>query len=144
MARYCFWGFQVEIEERITKEWYARAEMWDCDCGDCRNFLEIAKEGRLPVPVMETLSDLGIPPEKATYVCNLYSDGEGFHYQFSYRIAGHILNEGRIGTVSQAWGAMDCGHEVYPYGAPDFPLPHFDLEFYVVLPWVLEEPSGGR
>ena len=29
---------------------------------------------------------------------------------------------------------VKCCHEPYPYGAPDFPEPHFDLEFYATLP----------
>ena len=29
---------------------------------------------------------------------------------------------------------MKCTHEPYPYGAPGFPTPHFDLEFWVRLP----------
>ena len=29
-----------------------------------------------------------------------------------------------------------CCHEPYPYGAPDFLTPHFDLEFYVTLPHI--------
>ena len=28
-------GFQVEIDEAATKEWYDRADEWSCDCGDC-------------------------------------------------------------------------------------------------------------
>lgn len=27
-----------------------------------------------------------------------------------------------------------CGHNPYPYGAPGFSEPHFDLEFWVWLP----------
>ena len=27
-----------------------------------------------------------------------------------------------------------CAHNPYPYGAPNFPTPHFDLEFWVRLP----------
>ena len=38
------------------------------------------------------------------------------------------------------WGESYCCHEPYPYGAPGFPEPHFDLEFWVTLPWVLDEP----
>lgn len=36
------------------------------------------------------------------------------------------------------WGEVRCCHEIYPYGAPDFPTPHFDLEFWVQLPWILK------
>lgn len=32
------------------------------------------------------------------------------------------------------WGEAYCKHEIYPYGAPGFPMPHFDLEFWVRLP----------
>ena len=70
----------------------------------------------------ELLDSLQIPPSKATYVSLL--DGKHL-YQFSYRIAGNILSTDP---------AMDprgrCYHETYPYGAPDFPRPHFDLEFF--------------
>lgn len=38
----------------------------------------------------------------------------------------------------QEWGEARCCHEIYPYGAPDFPTPHFDLEFWVHLPWILK------
>jgi hypothetical protein len=72
---------------------------------------------------------LGIPPEKATYVCHIYADGDGHHYQFSYRIVGNILG----GEV--AMGFSRCCHEPYPYGAPGFPEPHFDLEFWMTLPF---------
>lgn len=144
MTRRSFWDIQAEIDECVTRRWYAQAEMWGCTCAHCRNFLKIAGEQKLPDPVMKVLCDLGIPPEKATYVCNNFSDEKGFHYQFSYRIAGRILNEETRRTVSQDWGECDCGHETYPYGAPGFPEPHFDLEFYVTLPWVLDEPADGR
>ena len=107
-------GSEVEIDDVSTRRWYADAEEWGCDCGDCR-----------------------IPPEKATYVCHLYDDEKGHLYQFSYRIAGNILSE------ETATGAGRCCHETYPYGAPGFPEPHFDLEFWVTLPWVLDKPRTG-
>ena len=91
MLKHHFFGFEVEIDQESTRRWYATAEEWGCDCGDCRNFLALAHERRLPSFVLEPLDKLGIPPEKATYVCLLYSDGEGHHYQFSYRVAGNIL-----------------------------------------------------
>lgn len=137
MTKHNFLGSEVEIDEVRTHSWYATAKGWGCDCGNCRNFLTLARERKLPALVLEHLDKLSIPPEKATYVCQLYSDRSGQHYQFSYRIAGNILSgEGteRIGR---------CCHEPYPYGAPDFPKPHFDLEFWITLPWVLDEPKSN-
>lgn len=134
MAKQYLFGSIVEIDEVGTQRWYAGAEEWGCDCGDCRNFLALARKRKLPIFVLEHLDKLGIPPEKATYVCQMYPDGDGQHYQFSYRIAGNIL------SGESATGAGRCCREPYPYGAPGFPEPHFDLEFWVTLPWVLDEP----
>ena len=130
-------GSEVEIDDVSTRRWYVDAEEWGCNCGDCRNFLALARKRQLPAFVFEQLDKLGIPPEKATYVCHLYDDEKGHLYQFSYRIAGNILSE------ETATGAGRCCHEMYPYGAPGFPEPHFDLEFWVTLPWVLDKPRTG-
>ena len=121
---------KVEIDNTQTAQWYAQAEDWDCECGDCLNFLEVAKRGLLPSYIIKLLEELHIPPTKATYVCLL--DGEHL-YQFSYRIAGNILS-----TYSEREMDGRCCHESYPYGAPNFPTPHFDIEFCVELPIITE------
>ena len=120
----------VEIDNEQTAQWYTQAEDWGCDCGDCLHFLEIARRGLLPSSIKKLLEELQIPPTKATYVCLL--DGKQL-YQFSYRIAGNIL------SVESEWEENGrCCHEWYPYGAPDFPAPHFDAEFYVELPIITD------
>ena len=121
---------EVEIDNTKTAQWYAQAEDWGCECWDCLNFLEVAKRGLLPSYITNLLEELHIPPTKATYVCLL--DGEHL-YQFSYRIAGNILS-----TYSEREMDGRCCHESYPYGAPNFPTPHFDIEFCVELPIITE------
>ena len=126
-------GFQVEMNEVATREWYHNANEWGCECGDCRHFVALAKKRKLPSAVMEILEQFGIAPEKATYVCEILTEEHEVLYQFSYRIAGNILKE-RAGNIKDfGWGEAYCGHEPYPYGAPGFPAPHFDLEFWVRL-----------
>ena len=116
----------VEMDNEQTAQWYAYAEDWGCECVNCLNFLEVARRGLLPPYIKNLLEELHIPPTKATYVCLL--DGEHL-YQFSYRIVGNIL------SVQSEWEEDGrCCHESYPYGAPDFPAPHFDIEFFVELP----------
>lgn len=128
-------GYLVEVDLEATQKWYLQADAWGCSCGHCRNFLAHARSHTLPDAVSAVLEDLSIPPEKATYVSELYADEEGIHYQFSYRLAGTILGE-----PSQEMTALGrCCHEPYPYGAPNFPEPHFDREFWFTLPWILEE-----
>jgi len=133
MKEFNLFGFQVEIDEVATKEWYDKANEWGCECGDCRHFVALAKKRKLPSAVIEILEQLGIVPEKATYVCEILTEEHKVLYQFSYRMAGNILKE-RDGDIKDfGWGETYCGHEPYPYGAPDFPAPHFDLEFWVRL-----------
>ena len=135
---YNLFNYQVEVDETVTRDWYVRSKEWGCDCGHCRNFLTLARGRKLPTSVLDILDKFGIPPEKATYVCEMYPDGDGIRYHFSYRIAGSIL-----GGETDIKADGRCWHEPYPYGAPGFPEPHFDLEFWVTLPWVLDETVDG-
>ena len=121
-------GYRVSIDEKATQAWYASAAEWGCECGHCRNFLANARKRCLPYEILTLLDKLKIPPEKATYVGELYTDELGIHYQFSYRIVGEILADS-----DQDHSNGRCCHEPYPYGAPGFPETHFDLEFYATL-----------
>ncbi len=129
-------GYQVEIDELATKEWYDRADEWDCDCGDCRYFVALAKKREMPAVVLEVLDQFGITPEKATYVCEMITEDYWILYQFSYRMVGNILKERDGKALDLGKVEVRCCHEPYPYGAPGFPEPHFDLEFWVRLPRV--------
>ena len=90
MKKLTLFGYSVEVNLDATQNWYAQANAWSCSCGHCRNFLEHAKRNTLPVAVSAALKKLDIPTEKATYVSELYTDEEGIHHQFSYRLAGRI------------------------------------------------------
>ena len=137
MKHYTMLHCEIAVDEEKTTQWYAQAGNWDCECSYCLNFLEVVKQGKLPGKVLNHLSVFGIPPAKATYVCCLNSDPKKPLYQFSYRIAGSILKDN---TPTMAEDVRFC-HETYPYGAPDFPEPHFDIEFYAELAWVIEETA---
>ena len=136
MLRRNFFGYETEIDATATAQWYLGAEEWGCECGDCRNFLAHTRAGTLPREVTAALDALQIPPAKATYVGQLYEENDLHLYQFSYRIAGSILST--PGNESSPCIGRCC-HEPYPYGAPSFPEPHFDLEFYAKLPWKIEK-----
>lgn len=136
MKAFNLFGFQVEIDEVATKEWYNKAGEWGCDCGDCRHFVALAKKRELPSVVLEILDQFGIAPEKATYVCEMITEDYWILYQFSYRMVGNILKERDGKATNLGKAEVRCCHEPYPYGAPGFPEPHFDLEFWVRLPRV--------
>lgn len=134
MKEFDLFGFQVEIDEMATKEWYDKADEWSCECGDCRYFVALAKKKALPSAVLDILEQFGITPEKATYVCEIITEEHKVLYQFSYHMVGNILVEKDGGTKKFGWGEVCCAHEPYPFGAPEFPTPHFDLEFWMRLP----------
>ena len=140
MKSYDLWDYSIEIDKSATSDWYEKSEGWGCECGDCRNFLELIKQKRLPSEVAELLALFGILMEKPTYVCEMCPTKLGHLYQFNYRVKGCIRNDPHPNdSVQLHWGSCSCGHDPYPYGAPDFPEPHFDLIFFVDLPWILQE-----
>ena len=150
MTHFAWFGYTVEVDEPATRDYYAQAEDWGCECGHCRNFVALARERKLPEGLLAILDSVSIPPEKATYVCELCHDEnwreKGLLYELSWRVAGTILDKPARKDNGQEWGplvelpwgGMILGHETFPV-EPEFPLPHFDLEFTLYLPWVLEE-----
>lgn len=45
---YGLFHYQVEIDKKATKEWYAAAAEWNCSCESCRNFVSLARKRKLP------------------------------------------------------------------------------------------------
>ena len=136
MKEYNINNYQVVINLNSTKDWYEKSNGWNCECAHCRNFIQLAKNKDLPIHIIEILDELGIPIDKPTYVGELYTDEKGIFYQFSYRMMGEIMSE-----PNETQKDIRCCHDPYPYGAPNFPEPHFDLEFYVELPWVIDDTA---
>lgn len=104
MKEFDLFGFQVEIDEAAIRKWYEKADEWDCECEDCRHFIDLAKKKVLPTPVIEILEPFGIVPEKVIYVCEMITEEHKILYQFSYRMAGNIVKERKDGTRS--WGCL--------------------------------------
>ena len=156
MTRFRWYGYEAQVDLEATRAWYAQAEDWDCRCGHCRNFLALARARKLPEELLAILDSLPIPPEKATYVCELYHDKDwrekGLLYEFCWRLPGQILDRpaGKdCGPnwgpwVNFPWGDIALGHEGDPCSeADDLPKPNFDLICVMHLPWVLDEPVDG-
>ncbi len=140
MQSYTIGDFLVEFDRTVTADWYKKSEGWDCKCGDCQNFLALAKQRQLPSAVIELLPIFGVLSEKPTYVCELCPTEHGHLYQFNYRVAGHMLNDPHPqDSIRFDWGSVYCGYEDDPCGAPDFPEPYFDLMFFADLPWILDK-----
>ena len=154
MTRFSWHGYGAQVDERATRDCYEKAGAWDCSCGHCRNFLALARARKLPGELLDILDGLGIPPEKATYVCELYHDEswqeKGLLYQLCWRVAGKITGRPAGADdgptwgprVEFPWGGLELGRETFPV-EPDFPEPNFDLNVSLYLPWVLDEHVDG-
>ena len=66
--------------------------------------------------------------------CEIEAEEEKPLYRFRYRIAGKILKDNTPALVED----VRICYETYPYGAPDFPESHFDIEVFAELPWVID------
>lgn len=138
MSIFLWEGWRLEIDQGATRSYYAHAPLWDCTCGHCRNFMALALARRLPEELLERLDSLGIPPEKATYVCECYHQDQKLLYDVTYRLGGRVLETPKEGE-SSLW----CGWDNGPTSAGGFPPPHFDMTMQMWLPWVLDEPVDG-
>ena len=155
MTRFSWHGYGAQVDERATRDCYEKAGAWDCSCGHCRNFLALARARRLPGELLAILDSLSIPPEKATYVCELYHDKDwrekGLLYEASWRIAGRVVKKPESKeNEGTEWGppvrlpalCLMLGLVTFPVGA-EFPQPNCDLDVSLHLPWVLDEPLDG-
>jgi len=142
MRQFDWYGCQAEIDVDTTRRWYETSPVWDCPCGHCRNFVALARDRRLPEEALSILDELGVPPEKATYVCELYHENGNLLYQVLYRLSGRPV-KGEMRHI-YPWGEMGLHIDVFePSSAEDFPPPWFDLELNFWLPWALDEPIEG-
>ena len=74
MTRFSWYSYEAQVDLEASRDYYEKAGEWDCSCGHCRNFLALARGRKLPEELLAILDSLSIPPEKATYVCELYYD----------------------------------------------------------------------
>ena len=93
MKEYHFGDLQVEIDEEVTRNYYAHAPISKCISQFDRDFVELAKRRLLPGDVLTLLDKLSIPPEKATYLEGWDLPDDTGYWSVEYRIAGRILNE---------------------------------------------------
>lgn len=154
MTRFSWFGYEAEVDEQTVRSWYAQADEWGCTCGHCRNFLALARARKLPEELLSILDSLSIPPEKATYVCELDDRDwkeKGLLYEISWRVAGEVVKKPESNqNEGTPWGPpawlrscwLMLGHETCPV-AEGFPQPNFDLDVSLYLPWVLDEPVDG-
>lgn len=132
-------GWKLEVDEEATRRWYQAAADWDCACGHCRNFVAQG-DASFPEEIRTQLAALGVQPTKASYVCQMDQNGEQHLYQIQYPLVGRVLEKG---PETDYFRVLTPDERIEPDGAEDFPQPRMDLELWLWLPWVLNEPQKG-
>ena len=91
-----FKDYKLDIDLERTEKFYSETSCIsdDCDCADCRNYMEWAVN--LPEKVMTFMKRLGIDPIKATevYVNGRDEEKKIADYGGFYHICGEILETG--------------------------------------------------
>ena len=68
-------GLRVEIDEEATRAWYAQADEWDCDCGDCRKLFEAGPGQDAAHPSAGDIGRAGHPTGKVHRCVRIRSGG---------------------------------------------------------------------
>jgi hypothetical protein len=139
-----FFGWILQIDQQATHHAYDQLPAdWDCTCSYCRNFR--AALSVLPGTFLTALEDMGINllhPAEAIEYPNLKTH---LHlYEGWYHVVGHIHAApsvvldpyGRREIISGVEVRVSDTLALLPEG---FPTPAIQVEFFVSLPWVLDE-----
>ncbi len=142
-----FYVLQVDVEK--TKAFYDACDEYGCDCP---NF--IAAADALPERAKAYLKSLGADLRKLVNVNRLFVKNGRACYDCTIRLAGRILEDNSQngerfkdraafdledartgGIVMHVWD-----QERFFYPCQGFPKPCMEGEFFLELPWVLDEP----
>ncbi|WHX98415.1 hypothetical protein [Neobacillus sp. DY30] len=135
------WLIEVNVDQ--TSDYYKR-DLEVCDCLDCTNFIKACMF--MTPPVSEFFYSLGIDPQKPAHLSRFPGEGSMHQYIGNYHFIGRVL-EGELctnlnwidkNTISIENFILGLSKELV-FVPEDFPKPIVQLDFEVVIPWVIIE-----
>jgi hypothetical protein len=146
-------GYHLEIDPNETSKAYSY-QLASCDCAYCRNFY--AASSSIPRGLAEFLDSLGADSLNPVYISEICANPDGSHfYSLFYDVIGRIISmpvssEGST-HISNAVSLDGIPESITariakePYAPGHFPPPAIEFEFFLNLPWALEEDpyEGG-
>lgn len=136
----------IDIDAEKTKEYYDGIRVEDgCDCAYCRNYIKGCET--FSEKVLEFYRMLGIDPRKEGEFMEFEATADDEHlYMGFYHLVGEIVKE--PSDKREKWDDLNI-IKIYNMKftfnkdldlvPEDFPKPVIQLEFEVMLPWLLDE-----
>jgi hypothetical protein len=107
----------------------------DCSCINCRNFRRAWKSEYVEPRLLAACARMGVDASKALEVTQVEHSGGLVTYHGQYPFFGQLTRSGRSG------GYVPWSFTAEAYGSAQFTAGLASVEFFVEVPWVLEEPN---
>jgi hypothetical protein len=139
------WNLQIDMQA-TTLAYHLIHE--SCTCGYCRNFR--AAHTALPSELLRLLESLGIDSANPVHISEICQNPDGTHlYSVFYEVVGRIISGPDFRLDVQSNNRRPVAVELFPetqivvtgepYAPGHFPDPAVEIEFFVNLPWVIDE-----
>jgi hypothetical protein len=137
----------IDIDTEKTKEYYDRLTVEEgCTCAYCRNYIKACEA--FSKEVLDFYKMLRIDPRKEGEFMEFETDTDKQLYMGFYHLVGKIVK--RPSNKTEKWDDLNIIKvdnvkftftDELDLVPEDFPKPVIQLEFEVMLPWLLEEKS---
>lgn len=145
MTRVQLGNWVLDIDAEKTKKYYDSITVEEgCNCAYCRNYIKNCKS--FSKEVLDFYAVLGIDPQKEGEFMEFETDTDKHLYMGFYHLVGEIVEKPDVN--SSKWddvNIVEINNVEFTFTdeldlvPDDFPRPVIQLEFEVMLPWVLEE-----
>lgn len=148
MKTVCLQDWVLKIDVEKTKEYYDSITVEEgCDCDYCKNYIKNCKT--FSQEVLDFYTMLGIDPQKEGEFMEFETDTDEHLYMGFYHLVGEIIKK----PSKKKWDDLNIIRvdnmkftftDELDLVPEDFPKPVIQLEFEVVLPWLLEEKCSKK
>lgn len=130
----------INVDAEATRACYADGSygQLSCDCAGCRNFVRAA--AYLPEQLRGYLAALGVAADKPAHLSPMVAleNGAKLDYTGWYYVCGTLPPDTAEVQLPDCSAQLSADCTVFK---ADLPRPLLQLDFYAVLPWVLDEPN---
>lgn len=140
----------IDIDAEKTKEYYDSITVEEgCTCTYCKNYIKACET--FSKEVLNFYKMLGIDPQKEGEIMEFETDTDEHLYMGFYHLVGKIVK--RPSNETRKWDDLNIIKvdnvkftftDELDLVPEDFPKPVIQLEFEVVLPWLLGKNVGKK
>lgn len=130
--------YAFETNVAANRAAYAKLSIPDCSCENCRNFCLAVRHA--PEALVAFFDSLGLSIEKSANVSSYsFGEKENVLYEGMYHLSGTIERIPMCAEPFEIAGASVHFHNNLAMVPEGFPFPHFQMEVFFRLPWVLDD-----